>query len=263
MALAIAALTACCAQGESSPSTLGVSDTIDGMVASIVDGDTIEVATSDGRLTVRLVGINAPDEGECYRERAREHLVDTLQGSDVTVDVIGTDQFGRTLANVYVRPTGRHLNLEMVSGGLAIATTPEDHDLGGEALLDAEEDAFAAERGLWASDACGASARSPIVAIDSGSSTVDPPGDDRPEEETVVLVGGDQEADLSGWALRDESSRHRYRFPEGSLLRPGSSIVVTSGDPGWVPPGETVWNNGGDMALLLDPAGNVAARWRY
>ena len=39
--------------------------------------------------------------------------------------------------------------------------------------------------------------------------------------------------------------------------------MVTSADPGWDPGGGPVWNNSGDMALLLDRHGRVVARWRY
>jgi hypothetical protein len=69
--------------------------------------------------------------------------------------------------------------------------------------------------------------------------------------------------------LRDESSEHRYRFPRGTRLRPGEQVTVHTGcgDDGagdlyWCKNGP-VWNNGGDTALLLDPAGNVGGRLRY
>ncbi len=68
---------------------------------------------------------------------------------------------------------------------------------------------------------------------------------------------------------RDESSQNRYRFPHGFLVGAGETVAVHTGcgDDGpadlyWCA-GNPVWNNGGDTALLLDPAGNVAARLRY
>jgi hypothetical protein len=38
---------------------------------------------------------------------------------------------------------------------------------------------------------------------------------------------------------------------------------VTSDNPGWEPGGTPVWNNDGDMALLLTTGGAVASRQRY
>ena len=100
----------------------------------------------------------------------------------------------------------------------------------------------------------------------------DPPG---PDEDDLngewVLLGnlGDQDADLTGWVLRDESSQHRYRFPAGTILHPGEQVTVHTGrgvdaygDLYWGKDG-AVWNNGGDTAILLDPQGNVAGRLRY
>src|SRR5687767_8310768 len=44
-------------------------------VVSITDGDTIEVADGSGALaTVRLIGINAPESGECFADEATRVL---------------------------------------------------------------------------------------------------------------------------------------------------------------------------------------------
>jgi hypothetical protein len=39
--------------------------------------------------------------------------------------------------------------------------------------------------------------------------------------------------------------------------------MVTSIDPCWDPGDSSVWNNGGDMTLLLDASGRVVTRHRY
>jgi hypothetical protein len=68
--------------------------------------------------------------------------------------------------------------------------------------------------------------------------------------------------------LRDESSVHRYLFPDGFTLGPGARVTVRSGwgdDDGdtlhWG--AGSVWSNDGDTVLLLDAAGNVVDRRRY
>ena len=236
-------------------------NTIGATVTWIYDGDTIEVEGDDGALDVRLVGINAPDQGECFHQRATDHLIDTLKGRKVRLEVVGEDQFDRQLAVVWHGE--RLVSLELVSLGLAIAVTPEDPN--DRLLVDAEGTAFQTGAGLWAADACGTGAL-PQIEIDDSELVADPPGpdDETLDGEVVVLVNrGAAAVDLTGWVLRDESSRHRYRFTPGSMIGPGAEVTIRSSDPGWDPGDSAVWNNGGDMVLLLDGGGRVIARLRY
>lgn len=202
--------------------------------------------TETGDVDVRFFGINAPDEGECFFEEATGHLIDGLKDKQVTLEIAGTDQFGRTLAVVSLEE--RDVGADLVGRGLAIASTPEQ----GEGYLPEEDDAIAARIGLWSSDACGTGPIPDIgVAID-------------PFDETVTLLNNETTSiDLGGWTIRDESSRHRYRFPSGVHIGPGGTIVVGSEDPLWDPGGSNVWNNDGDMAMLLLPDGRVVDHVRY
>lgn len=235
-----------------------------GMVVSVVDGDTIEVRTDEGEQTVRLLATNAPERGECYAADALHHLVDTLVGSEIRLEVFGTDQFDRTLAHVFAG--SRHVNLDMVTLGLSLASTPADDDPYGEAILDAERSAYADRVGLWGPEACGGGGDSPELSIAGESSQPDPdgPDDDNLHDEFIVIRNnGDTVVDLGGWAIRDESSRHRFRFADGTEIAPGHELSVSSDSPGWDPGGTPVWNNDGDMALLQKEDGAVVARWRY
>lgn len=214
----------------------------------IYDGDTVEVETDGGVVDVRLLDINAPETDECFHQESRDHLIDTLKGLNVRLETGDSlDQYGRTLA--YVWDDDRNVNVELVEMGLAIATTPNT----GSGFLAEESKAFDAGLGLWAPSACGSSSRSEVAI-----------GALEPSGETVLIVNQEPVAvDLSGWTLRDESSRHRYRFPEGSTLRPGGQLTIDSDSPHWDPGGSPVWNNDGDMALLLNRDGRVVDRWRY
>jgi endonuclease YncB( thermonuclease family) len=257
-----AALTlGACAPTETGPGPTTFHAT--GTITAVIDGDTIEVDTSDGQLDIRLVATNAPEKGECYSDEARQHLAGA-EGSTTTLEIVGVDQFDRTLAHVFVGE--RHLNLEMVVNGLAIASTPAGGDVYGDEILAAEQAAYDRRLGLWNATACGASEQPASVAIDPTGSFPDPggPDEDDLDGETIRLVNsGTVDIDLSSWVLRDESSRNRYTFPNGVVLRPGARITVTSADAGWSPGGGPVWNNDGDMALLQDGLGTVVARWRY
>ena len=232
----------------------------------VIDGDSLEIETSNGELEVRLAGINAAERGECYFDESLDFLIETIKGREVIVDVVSEDQFGRTLANVWLDE--ELVSLGMVVEGLAIAQSPDGANPLAESLIQAEEAAYEARIGLWSETACGGSAAVPAIRIDLDESVFDPSGPDDAviEEEQITLVNDTITViDLRGWTLRDESSRNRLVFPEGTTLEPGASLRISSGcstSPAWCS-GAPIWNNDGDMALLLDPLGTVVARARY
>src|SRR5689334_14898772 len=76
-------------------------------VTEVVDGDTIHVATDGITDTVRLVGINAPEHGECWSDEATDALRGFLGSGPVGLerDVTDRDQYGRLLRYV-ATPSG-------------------------------------------------------------------------------------------------------------------------------------------------------------
>ena len=80
-------------------------------------------------------------------------------------------------------------------------------------------------------------------------------------ERVTVRNDSSQPADLTGWAIHDAGTLHTYTFPGGYSLGTGASVSVKSG--GAAGPGELqwtnafVWNNDGDTASLVDPAGST------
>ena len=232
-----------------------------GTVTRITDGDTAVIVRGGSETTVRLIGVNAPERDECFFGESADHLVEALEGATVEIEDLGTDQFGRSLA--YLWAEGSLINLELVAGGWAIATTPDESETYGKELLDAEREAVATSAGLWAADACGPAAEIPKIGI---SVAPNPPGpdNDRLQDESVSLANtGAAPVDISGWILRDESSINRYRFGERTIIEPGASIKIPSADPGWKPGNRAIWNNDGDMVMLLTNRGTVAAHLRY
>ena len=163
-------------------------------------------------------------------------------------------------------PVADRLAIADLQHSIALAT---DHDLLPD-FLAAEEEAAALERGLWAPTACGSGATTTGVRI--WAIEPDAPGrDDRnPNGEFVAIANeGSSGAELTGWMIRDESSKHRYTFPSDFVLAPGTIVTVRSGcgDDSddtlyWCADG-TVWTNSGDTVLLLDAAGAVVERLRY
>lgn len=232
-------------------------------VNRIYDGDTFRVEQDDGpELDVRLVGLNAPEDGECFHDEAVERATIELEGREVGLTEMSIDQYGRTLAHVWIG--SRHVNLDLVASGFAIATTPQDGDPHGKRMLTAEKEAAEAGLGLWGRDVCGASGAIPSLTIEVTNHDPQGPDNERLQDEVVAVVNQDEtDVDLGGWVLRDESSRHRYRFPDGASLGAGERMIVSSADPHWDPGASPVWNNDGDLALLLDQDGRVVSFERY
>ncbi len=234
-------------------------------IDAVLDGDSVRVDQDGTSIEVRLLGINAPERGECWADEAREALSVALEDGGISLVGDETDQYGRLLG--YLHSDTSNINRYLVINGHAIAIAVAHEDL--PDFLAAEEEAIALERGLWNPTACGSSADRFDVRI--WAIEPDAPGrDDRnPNGEFVALTNEGPDADLSGWMLRDESSAHRYRFPDGFVLTTGEIITVRSGcgvdarpDIYWCADG-TVWTNSGDTVLLLDDFGAVVDRVRY
>ncbi len=87
-------------------------------VATVVDGDTLRL--DDGR-TVRLVGIDTPERGECGYGEATRRLARLVDGERVSLRISDedTDRYGRLLRYVDVGSTDA--GLELIEDGLAVA----------------------------------------------------------------------------------------------------------------------------------------------
>jgi micrococcal nuclease len=55
-------------------------------VSGVIDGDTIETVLADGlAVTVRLIGIDTPERGECGTDPAAAHIEQLALGRNVTL----------------------------------------------------------------------------------------------------------------------------------------------------------------------------------
>jgi endonuclease YncB( thermonuclease family) len=114
-------------------------------VTHVDDGDTIRVLRGRQRLTIRLHGIDAPERGQAYGNRARQFTDALCAGATVTISEVELDQYGRTVAEV-ILPDGRSLNREVVRAGYAWWYRRYSDDPVLEAL---EADARRSGTGLW------------------------------------------------------------------------------------------------------------------
>ena len=122
--------------------------TTPGQVERVVDGDTLQVAGEGGKaVRVRLEGIDAPEHGQPFGDRAAATLRDLAEGKAVTLAGDKHDRYGRLVATVRVGDL--NVNLEMVKRGMAWHYRQYKQD---RALEDAERSARSAHLGLWRQD---------------------------------------------------------------------------------------------------------------
>lgn len=123
-----------------------------GVVGSVVDGDTLTLATG---VRVRLLQIDSPElgSGECYSRAARSALVQLAPvGARIALEadpaLDRVDRYGRILR--YVSRDGVHVNLELVRRGAAAPYFYRgERGTFASRLLAAAVEARAAKRGLW------------------------------------------------------------------------------------------------------------------
>ncbi|MGH9186629.1 MAG: thermonuclease family protein [Acidimicrobiales bacterium] len=129
-------------------------------MATVVDGDTIEVIVAGQRERVRLIGIDTPETVdprrpvECFGREASDHTSTLLpHGTPVRLerDVEARDDYGRLLAYVFRPSDGLFVNVALVEDGYAtVLTIPPNVAYAGE-FADAAGRARESGRGLWSS----------------------------------------------------------------------------------------------------------------
>ena len=125
----------------------GVAFAYTGQVASIRDGDTIEVLRNGKAERVRLQGIACPKSGQPYGEEARQAASDLVFSMEVTLQIYGKDKNGRILADV-ARSDGTNVNQKLVQEGWC--WWDRKHAPGDAQLEALEHEARDAQKGLWA-----------------------------------------------------------------------------------------------------------------
>jgi micrococcal nuclease len=119
-------------------------DSFTGVCVGVLDGDSIIVDTGHGKLEVRLEGIDAPEHGQEYGEESKEETRKLVLGKRVSGTIKDVDDYGRTVARIYV--DDRDLCLMLVQAGAAWKYKYSKDFL----LARAEKEARRARRGLWA-----------------------------------------------------------------------------------------------------------------
>lgn len=125
-------------------------------VVRIVDGDTVVVLMEGKEVTVRLIGVDAPESAaadevaQATGQEASRFLADLLQGEEVYIERDHTfqDKYGRELLYLYRAPEGLFVNLEIIRQGYGRTYTKFPFEYM-KLFRQYEASARKAQRGLW------------------------------------------------------------------------------------------------------------------
>jgi endonuclease YncB( thermonuclease family) len=131
-----------------------------GTIVRVADGDTVTVlAPGNAQHRIRLAGIDAPERGQPYGERAKQHLAALVFHRSVRIEWTKRDRYNRIVGRVLVPcapaaqcPTPIDAGLEQIRAGLAWhykqyerEQTPAERAL----YAEAENAARVRRAGLW------------------------------------------------------------------------------------------------------------------
>jgi endonuclease YncB( thermonuclease family) len=125
-------------------SGVGAEPFLEGRVVAVFDGDTLEMLVDGAPRRIRIAGIDTPERGQPWAERAKQALSNRVFGKQVKVNEVATDRYGRTVGEVYADEVC--VGCELVRAGHAWVYRGFSDD---RVLFDLEAQARAAGRGLW------------------------------------------------------------------------------------------------------------------
>lgn len=118
---------------------------VQGRVIGISDGDTFKLlAAGNQQIKVRLAEIDTPESKQPYGNKAKQELSSLIFGKTVTVTVVDTDRYGRTVGRVFINTLD--VNAEMIRRGAAWVYRKYAND---QTLFQLEAQAKQEKRGLW------------------------------------------------------------------------------------------------------------------
>jgi endonuclease YncB( thermonuclease family) len=151
--------------------TAGWAQTFAGRVTEVVKGDVLVVAHGEKPEKVRAAGVDCPELAQPFGPEAKKFTSDLVLNKDVSVEQLGTDNEGKTIARITLSD-GRSLDEELLTEGMGWYY--EMHPGNSESLRRLAAKAITAKKGLWTDPA-------PLAPWDFR-------GDARKEREAVAAV---------------------------------------------------------------------------
>jgi len=120
-------------------------------VVRVIDGDTIVVEPD---VHVRLLGIDAPEIGECFYQESREILTELIQDKEVILekDISDKDIFGRLLRYIFLSDNKLFVNEYLLKEGCADVLPLDRNRIYRRLLTSGRNQAITERKGMW--DAC-------------------------------------------------------------------------------------------------------------
>ena len=215
------------------------------VITRVIDGDTVKIFD----VSVRLLGINAPERKENYYLEAKTYLESLVLNRSVKLE-FGKDKYDkydRLLA--YLIFDRKNVNVELVEEGFANYYFPSGKDKYYDEFVEAWEKCLKNNKKL-----CEKSLDECANCIKLGELNY--------EEEVVVLkseCGFD--CDLDGWMIKDEGRKEFYF--ENFVLEKGQEVSVIVGEGNdsneklfWGGQ-DYVWTDSGDTLFLRDDRGKL------
>lgn len=114
-------------------------------ISEVYDGDTVAASCEDGKLTVRIFGIDAPELGQKpWGKHSRDLLRNLIPRSPLKLEVTDRDRYGRVVARLY--QGNQDVGLELVRQGGAVVYTQYNKS---RTYRLAQGEAKRAELGVW------------------------------------------------------------------------------------------------------------------
>jgi len=97
----------------------GFSESFNGTVIGVLEGDLVRVLHRGKVFEVRLSDVDCPGEGQAYGLEAKQFTAMLVQSGPVMVYVKKRDHLGIPIAEVVLKDSGQNLNHELIKAGLA------------------------------------------------------------------------------------------------------------------------------------------------
>ncbi len=120
-----------------------------GKVVSVTDGDTIKVMHNGKEEKIRLYGIDTPEKGQDFGQKAQDLTSSLIAGRIVEVEQKDVDRYGRVVGLVKV--DGQSLNELIIQNGYAWVYRQYCKERFCSDWIKAEETAKQAKKGMWSS----------------------------------------------------------------------------------------------------------------
>jgi len=126
-------------------------------ITSIIDGDTLKIKTGTLKTRkVRLIGINAPEKGECYFNESKEALKQITESKTINIekDISGLDKYKRLLRYIVAinedpEEDNTQVNYYMIRNGFAFYVSSPPDNRYRDLFITAQRQAQADNLGMW------------------------------------------------------------------------------------------------------------------